>query len=77
MKKTVIIETLICLGVLAILCLIPVYMIWTDNNLDYVVSLIKGKPVNVPFWISALFSIVANGIGLLFNLIVEIIKIAK
>ncbi len=30
---------------------------WTDSNLDFYVSLAKGTPTNVPFWISAVCSL--------------------
>jgi hypothetical protein len=30
--------------------------LWTDRNLDFYVSLAKGTPVDVPFWISAVAS---------------------
>lgn len=76
-KGFTLVELLICLAIIAVLCLIPAYVVWTDGNLDYIVSLIKGKSVNVPMWLSAIFAIVSNGVGLLFNIIVSIIKIAK
>jgi len=76
-KGYTLIEVMICVVIIAVLCLLPLYVIWTDGNLDYAVSLIKGKSVNVPMWISVIFAIVSNGVGLVFNIIVAIIKIAK
>jgi hypothetical protein len=48
---------------------------WTDSNLDWLLTMIKGQPVDVPMWISVIFSILFNGILLAFNIIVELLKL--
>lgn len=76
-KGYTLVEVMIVIIILLALCLLPLYISWTDTNLDYIVSMIKGKSVNVPIWLSAIFAIVSNGVGIIFNIIVSIIRIAK
>ena len=49
---------------------------WTDRNLDFFVSYFKGSPVDVPFWLSALVTILLNGLILVANIIAEIVRLA-
>lgn len=48
--------------------------LWTDRTLDFWCSYFKGKPVDIPFWISALFTLVFNAFDILLNLVSEIIR---
>jgi len=61
----------LCIG---LLLLFLVYFSWTDSNLDYIFTLLRHHPVNIPLWLSVIISIVGNGITLIFNIIVEIMK---
>jgi len=49
--------------------------LWTDTNLEFVLSHFKGIQVEVPMWLSFLCTLIGNGAALLFNIIVEIIKL--
>lgn len=57
-----------------IVTVITLSVMWTDRSLDYVATLIKGSPVDVPMWISAIASLFAP-IGLFFNLCVEFLRL--
>lgn len=61
------------------LCLIILcgLSIWTDRNLDFVVSHFKGQPTDVPMWLSALATIILNALALAFNVACEIIRLVK
>lgn len=48
---------------------------WTDSNLDWLVSKISGQPKDVPTWISALVTFIGNGFALVFNVVIEILKL--
>ena len=50
---------------------------WTDRNLDYLLTLIKGSLVNCPFWLSAIISICGNGAVFVFNIIMELVRLVK
>lgn len=57
------------LGIIALLSL------WTDSNLDWMMSEIKGQVVNVPYWLSFLTTLIFNGFVLMFNIIVSLIRL--
>lgn len=61
----------------AVIGLVVAVMFWTDSNIDYLMTYIKGRPVNCPFWLSALASIVGNGLTLAFNIGMEIFKLTR
>ena len=63
-------------GVLCALFAWATYVVcmWTDNNLEWALSHIKGQPVDVPNWISVLVTLVGNGAIIIANIICEIIK---
>lgn len=48
----------ICLVQLILMLIVwfPIAL-WTDRNLDFYVTLIKGTPTDVPFWISGVASL--------------------
>ena len=48
--------------------------LWTDRSLDYVVSELKDKQTDVPYWLAFLVSLLAPAI-LLFNVVVEVIRL--
>lgn len=57
------------LGIIALLSL------WTDSNLDWMMSEIKGQVVNVPYWVSFLTTLIFNGFALMFNIIVSLVRL--
>lgn len=57
------------LGITALLSL------WTDSNLDWMMSEIKGQVVNVPYWLSFLTTLIFDGFALMFNIIVSLIRL--
>ena len=60
-----------------IIAILFFYIPWTDSNLEYALSHFKGKDIQVPMWLSAIVAIVANFIGLIFNLICFLLKLQK
>lgn len=72
------IELLIVVLMVAIIPAIVVGMtIWTDRNIDYPLTLWKGHAVNCPYWLSFLATVVGNAFTLIFNVAMEIVRIAK
>lgn len=57
------------LGIIALLSL------WTDSNLDWMMSEIKGQVVNVPYWLSLLTTIFLNGFIIALNIIISLIRL--
>lgn len=49
--------------------------LWTDSNLDFWLTHIKGVETDCPFWLSALAILVLNGVIVEANLISEIVKL--
>lgn len=60
---------------LLILGIIALLFLWTDSNLDWMMSEIKGQAVNVPYWLSFLITLIFNGFALMFNIIVSLIRL--
>ena len=48
---------------------------WTETNLEYWLTMIKGQPVDVPYWIAACLTFFTNVFGLIFNLVSELLKL--
>ncbi len=48
---------------------------WTDRSMDYLLTLAKEVPSDFPNWASLLITIVFNGALVVFNSIVELIRI--
>ena len=46
---------------------------WTDGNLEFVLGLIKGVPVDVPIWVSFLVMLLLGPICLAFNIITTLV----
>ena len=59
-----------------IIGLLYLLSLWTDRNLDYFVSLIKGESVDVPFWLSVVVTILLNALIVVSNIIAEISRLA-
>ena len=49
--------------------------LWTDRNLEFWLSHIKHKAVDVPDWLSFLLTLVLNAIALALNIIFEIARL--
>lgn len=62
--------TLIVLGLFCLL-----FVNWTESNLEWVLGLIKGSPVDVPFWIAFILTFFTNIFGFGFNICCELIKL--
>ncbi len=66
------------LVMLLVIFVLVLFIRWTDANLDYLVQWIKGDNLaNVPMWLSSIVAILCNGIALVFNIVMEIIKIVR
>ena len=59
-----------------IIGLLYLLSLWTDRNLNYFVSLIKGESVDVPFWLSVVVTILLNAVIVVSNIIAEISRLA-
>jgi len=60
--------------VLGFLLVVPVSL-WTDRNLEFYLSLLKGVAVKVPFILSLLLTIILNGVALALNIVFELIRL--
>lgn len=61
---------------IAIFCvLFYCFISWTDGNLEYAASYFKGHEISIPFWISAVVSVIGSGVVFVFNIVCEIIKL--
>lgn len=47
---------------------------WTDRSLEFICFYAKGYEVEIPYWISFIITIFLNGIIIIFNIIVEILR---
>ncbi len=63
-------------GIAALCTAIWAVSLWTDRNLEFYLSLIKGEPVEVPYWISLVTTIILNAIIVVVNIIGEIVRLA-
>jgi hypothetical protein len=63
-----------CLIVLIILSVFPLLALWTDSNLDFWLSYISHKPVDIPYLLSLLITVVLNGVIILANVILSILR---
>ena len=67
--------------VLVLVLIVPVVIVglcvWTDRNLDYLLTWIAGQPRNCPMWLSAIATFVLNGVILVFNIVMEILRLAR
>lgn len=59
----------------SILAIIALLSLWTDSNLDWMMSEIKGQVVNVPYWVSFFTTLIFNGFALMFNIIVSLVRL--
>jgi hypothetical protein len=60
----------------SVLCAIgAVISKWTESNLEFWLSLIKGQPVDVPYILALILTIFVNGVGILFNVVSELLKL--
>ena len=50
------------------------YFSWTDNNLEWMFRQFAKRPVQVNNFISFILACIMNGFGLLFNIVIEILK---
>ena len=50
---------------------------WTDRSMDYLLTMIKGHPVNCPYWLSFIITVVGNGATVVFNIIMEVVRLVK
>lgn len=64
--------------IMVIIGIFALFAFWTNSNLDYLVQWIKHDNLShIPYWISFLISLIGNGITLLFNIAMEVIKICR
>ena len=48
---------------------------WTESNLEFWLTMIKGQPVDVPYALALILSIFTNIFGFTFNIISELFKL--
>ena len=51
--------------------------LWTDRNLDYALTWIKGQPVNCPMWLSFIAALIGNGVTVVFNILMELARLVR
>ena len=61
-------------SITAVMTFLILLMMWTDRNIEFALSYFKGAPVEVPFWISGLATIILNVIVMMFNVVCEIAR---
>lgn len=61
--------------VLIIPSVLILLFMWTDRTLDFWCTYISGNVVDVPFWLSAIATLVGNGVMLGLNIISEIVRL--
>lgn len=47
---------------------------WTDSNLDFWLTYIKKSPIDIPFYLSYIVSIILNGGILAINIILSLLR---
>lgn len=60
--------------------LLLVLAVWTDNNLEWVISSLKEVPretVQVPYYLSLGATVLSCGLAVPFNVVCEIIKVVE
>lgn len=62
------------LGIIIPLIIFTLFAMWTDRNLDYALTYIKDYPVDCPFWLSFIVSILAPA-ALILNIICELARL--
>lgn len=73
------IENLGC-GMIAFIFSIIIGMIvaisfWTDRTLDFWFTYFKGEPIDVPYWLSLVTTVLLNGIILAVNILSELARL--
>ena len=53
-----------------------IYCGWTDNCLEYAMQSFFHKTINIPYWMSFIISLVGNAFILVFNIVIEMLKMA-
>jgi hypothetical protein len=48
---------------------------WTESNLEWLLSLLKEQPVDVPFILALIISVILNWSVIVFNIIIELIRL--
>jgi hypothetical protein len=57
--------------------ILGLYFQWTNINIEYVISEYKHHAVHLPYIVGVLVGLLGNGVTLIFDVIVEIIKHIK
>ena len=67
----------IAVMLVGILCLAAMFVVveWTDSNLEFVLSELKGRDVQVPYVLSAAVTVVSGGVCIPFNILCEVYKL--
>lgn len=69
------------LMVLVMLVVIPGiifgFTMWTDRSMDYLLTMIKNQETNCPYWLSFIITVVGNGATVVFNIIMEVIRLVR
>ena len=49
--------------------------LWTDRSLEFWLSYAKGKPVEVPQWLSFVLTVVLNAVIVTANIVSELVRL--
>ena len=58
----------------AIIGIVMLLGLWTDRTLDYWLSHWNSSPVDVPYWLSCLVTLVFNGVVITVNVVSEVAR---
>jgi hypothetical protein len=73
-QGTPLLVVLFVFGCIVLVAILPLSF-WTDRTLEYWLTMWKGTPVNVPFWLSMLVTLILNAIILGINVVSEILRL--
>jgi hypothetical protein len=73
-KYYTLLEVIIGFFIFAVVIGVPMAF-WSDRNLDWLVSTIKGEECNVPFILSWALTVFTNIVGIGFNIICEVARL--
>jgi ABC-type sulfate transport system permease component len=60
---------------LLVVVILSIMIRWTDSNLDWLLTFLSGKPINVPIWLSAVVTFVANAACFVFNIVISLLRL--
>lgn len=63
------------IGVIFFLLPSLLFSVWTENNLEWLLTYLKGEYIDVPYLLALILTILLNWIIILINVILELVKL--